>query len=111
MTKAAAGAHHPGDEPLRRYFTRPGGLFDIWSYIAEQSGLDRADQVILRLHDAMQKVASTPGMGHVRSDLADETLRVWPVHNYLVIYRPDTSPLEVVRVLHGARDLGSLLGP
>ncbi len=58
----------------------------------------------------MQKLAETPGMGHVREDLADESLRVWRVFSFLVIYRPDTSPLHVIRVLHGARDLEGLLG-
>jgi antitoxin ParD1/3/4/toxin ParE1/3/4 len=85
-------------------------LFAIWQYIAEQSGLDRADHVIAELHQAMRKLAETPGMGHIRDDLADESLRVWSVFSFLVIYRPKTSPLQVVRVLHGARDLKTILG-
>jgi plasmid stabilization system protein ParE len=85
-------------------------LFAIWDYIAEESGPDRADRMITELHEAMHKLAEMPGMGHVRDDLANEPLRVWPVHAYLVIYRPDTSPLQVVRVLHGARDLKAILG-
>jgi len=66
--------------------------------------------VFTELQYAMQKLAETPGMGHVREDLADESLRVWRVFSFLVIYRPDTSPLHVIRVLHGARDLEGLLG-
>ena len=33
----------------------------------------------------------------------------WSVFSYLVIYRPDTTPLEIVRVLHGKRDVRRLL--
>ncbi len=48
-------------------------------------------------------------MGHLREDLAEEPLRFWPVYSYLIIYRPDSRPLEIVRVLHGARDVRNLL--
>jgi plasmid stabilization system protein ParE len=30
--------------------------------------------------------------------------------NYIVVYRPDTSPLQVVTVLHGKRDIKAFLG-
>ncbi len=46
-----------------------------------------------------------PGMGHSRNDLADETLRAWPVHSYLIVYRPAQRPIEIVRVVSGFRDL------
>ena len=48
-------------------------------------------------------------MGHLREDLAREPLRFWPVYSYLIIYRPDSRSLEIVRVLHGARDVKNLL--
>jgi antitoxin ParD1/3/4/toxin ParE1/3/4 len=47
-------------------------------------------------------------MGHLREDLADEALRFWRVYSYMIIYRPDSQPLEIVRVLHGARDTSTL---
>jgi hypothetical protein len=31
------------------------------------------------------------------------------VHSYLVIYRPETRPLQIVRVLSGYRDIATLL--
>lgn len=55
-----------------------------------------------------RRLADHPGLGHIRDDLADETLKVWPVHSYLVIYRPATTPLQVVRVLSGYRDIAAL---
>ncbi len=76
----------------------------IWDYIADDN-LDAADRVIDQLHDAMQNLSRMPHMGHEHQDLADETLRVWPVYTYLIIYRPDTKPLQIVRVLSGFRDL------
>ena len=46
---------------------------------------------------------------HARHDLGDETLRVWVVFSYLIIYRPNTKPLQIVRVVHGARDMPSTM--
>ena len=33
----------------------------------------------------------------------------WPVRSYLVIYRPERRPLEIVAVLHGRRNVRKLL--
>jgi len=54
-------------------------------------------------------VGAQPGIGHVRDDLADESLRVWAVFSYLIIYRTDTKPVQIIRVIHGARDVPSAI--
>ena len=66
-------------------------------------------KVVDALDDAMQLLADNPGIGHLRSDLTPQDVRFWSVLRYLVIYRPDTKPLEIVRVLHGKRDVRRLL--
>jgi antitoxin ParD1/3/4/toxin ParE1/3/4 len=81
---------------------------EIWEFIADDN-LDAADRVREEIFTACEKLAAIPGMGHLRTDLADEPLRFWPVYSYLIIYRPDAKPLEIVRVLHGARDVARLL--
>ena len=50
-----------------------------------------------------------PGIGHVRLDLADESLRFYRVYDYFIIYIYSSRPLWIARVLHGARDLRNLL--
>jgi plasmid stabilization system protein ParE len=82
-------------------------LREIHDYIATDDPA-AARRVLGDLRDAMHRLAELPGLGHVRDDLADETLRVWTVHSYLVIYRPETRPLQVVRVLSGYRDIAAL---
>ncbi len=84
-------------------------LFEIWEYLADNAGLDRADQVVLGIQNAFTAIAEMPGIGHARGDLADESLRVRTVYSYLIIYRPDCTPIEVVRILHGARDVGAVI--
>jgi plasmid stabilization system protein ParE len=83
-------------------------LREIHAYIAADDPA-AARRVLNGLRDAMHRLAELPGLGHVRDDLVDETLRVWTVHSLLVIYRPETRPLQIVRVLSGYRDIATLL--
>ena len=85
-------------------------LKEIWNYSAvELQNPDAADRIRDELFDAMRLLAQTPGMGHFRSDLAREPLRFWHVRDYLIIYRSERQPIEIVRVLHGARDVRAVL--
>jgi plasmid stabilization system protein ParE len=83
-------------------------LTEIFDYIAQDSP-DAAHRVLEELRAAMKKLARMPDMGHFRRDLASEPLRFWPVYSYLIIYRPEARPIQVVRVLHGARDVRRIL--
>ena len=69
-----------------------------------------ADRIRYEFFTAFRQLATMPGMGHFRSDLAAEPLRFWRVRNYLVVYRSEKTPIEIVRVLHGARDAQVILG-
>jgi antitoxin ParD1/3/4 len=51
-----------------------------------------------------------PGQGHTRKDLTDLPVLFWPVGSYLIVYDPEKRPLEILRVLHGARDVETILG-
>ncbi len=84
-------------------------LADIHSHICQDDPA-AAQRVLEDIRAAMHRLAEHPGLGHVRDDLADETLRVWTVRSYLVIYRPHAVPLQVVRVLGGYRDIAAILG-
>ena len=50
-----------------------------------------------------------PGKGAQRLEWTDRPVRFWLVDNYWVVYRPETDPLEIVRVLHASRDIPRLL--
>ncbi len=84
-------------------------LDEIWTYLAEDR-IVTADRVLSALEKAMRKLAKTPGIGHLREDLADRRHRFFLVYSYLIVYRPDSKPLQVIRVLHAARDVRALLG-
>lgn len=84
-------------------------LLEIWEYIGAEN-LDAADRVIHRLHDAFEKLSRNPLLGHLREDLASKSHRFLLVYSYLIVYMADTRPLQIVRVLHAARDVQSILG-
>jgi plasmid stabilization system protein ParE len=58
-----------------------------------------------RLYAAFIRLAETPTMGHHREDLADARHRFWTVHSYVIAYRDQTRPLQVIAIVHGARRL------
>ncbi len=84
-------------------------LLRIWNYLAEESSVGVADRVAADLEAGIQKVAQTRALGHRRAELTNRELLFYRVHSYLIVYRADKKPLNVIRVLHAARDLRSLL--
>lgn len=83
-------------------------LDEIFEHIARDNP-NAASRVLEKLREAMQMLARSPKIGHYRRDLASEPVRFWSVYSYLVIYRAETRPLEVVRVLHASRDVRTIL--
>lgn len=80
----------------------------IWEYIA-QDKMDAADRWIGKLFAAFEAIAQTPGMGHKREDLTSYPILFWPVGSYLILYRAERDPIEIVAVTQGARDIPAFL--
>ena len=83
-------------------------LFQIWRYLYESSTLAIADRVEKELYGVFSELAATPGQGHTRTDLTSHPVLFFTLYSYMVVYRLGT-PLEIVRVLHGKRDLKRIL--
>jgi toxin ParE1/3/4 len=81
-------------------------LLDIWVRIASDSPF-HADRYLDLLGDKMRLLADTPGIGRSRAELSPG-LRGLPVGNYVIFYRQVSTDIEVVRVLHGSRDIEAL---
>lgn len=81
-------------------------LVEIWDHIANDSPT-AADRLLARLKMAEQQLLLFPQMGQSRPDVRVD-VRHWPVGDYLILYRVTAERLEIVRVVHGARDLGGL---
>ena len=83
-------------------------LQEIWDFIAEDS-LEAGDRVLETFYREFGRLATMPGMGHKRKDLTKQDVLFWPVYSYLVIYRAGSKPLLILAVLHGKRNVRSVL--
>ena len=95
----------------QRYQLTPSAQGDV-DRIVDVIAADNVEAA-LRVHDALehafQHVAEMPAIGHAREDLTTRPVKFWSVYSYLVVYDPASSPLTVIAVLHGARDVENLL--
>lgn len=83
----------------------------IWSFIAHDNR-QAANRVEMEIVASCRRLAKRPLMGARRQDITPLPVRFWTVPkypNYVIVYRPDTVPLQVVAVLHGKRDLREAL--
>jgi plasmid stabilization system protein ParE len=99
---------------MSRYQFTPqaaGDLFEIWSYIARDN-LEAANRVEEAIYKACDLLAEGPLRGHAREDLTKHPLRFWtvqPYPNYIIVYHPKTHPLQIIRILHGTRNIAAIL--
>lgn len=96
----------------KRYVFSPEAeqdIDDIKDYVTKEAGARIARQVLKQIKDAVTFLSRTPGAGHSREDLTGSAVRFWTVYSYLIIYRATSRPIEIVRIIHGGRDLNGLL--
>jgi len=67
-------------------------IFGIWSYIADDND-NAANRVEQAIYEACEFVAKDSHR----------------YRNYTIVYRPDTTPLQIVAVLHGKRNIRPIL--
>jgi plasmid stabilization system protein ParE len=86
-------------------------LLEIWTFIARDN-LEAADRVEEAIFRACDLLADAPLAGRVRKDLTPLPVRFWvvqPYSKYMIVYDPEKKPLQIIRILHGARNLPSIL--
>ena len=99
-----------------RILIRPNAqadLDDTAEYIGRENPA-AAVRFLTTAEETFKQLLSTPGLGRVREYLDPRLtgLRSWRIRgfeNWLTFYRPTDGGIEVVRVLHGARDFGPIL--
>lgn len=88
---------------------RPQALLDldeIFDYIAEDS-LELAVNLLWKINEALEKLALNPYIGRKRYELLPN-LRSFVYGKYVIFYFPISGGVDVVRILHGARDIVSI---
>jgi plasmid stabilization system protein ParE len=54
-------------------------------------------------------LAHFPGIGHYREELLGRKYRFWNFYSYVIVYVWEARPIQVISVVHGARDLAVFL--
>lgn len=83
-------------------------LEEAVAYLTEESeraALDLVDD----LESGFRFLAQWPHTGHRRTDLTKSQLRFWTIAGYVIAYRPTPKPLTIIAILHGSRDIHSIL--
>ena len=78
-------------------------LIEIWEFVARSSAA-RADRLTESIDAKCRLLAQFPEMGRSREELAPG-VRSTLVERYVILYRPLEDGMEVLRVIHGSRDL------
>jgi toxin ParE1/3/4 len=82
-------------------------LEEAWVYIARRNET-AGDRLLDQILDRCRLHAQFPKMGAPRDEVAPR-LRSFVVAPYVVFYRPALDTIEVLRVLHRARDIDSIM--
>lgn len=98
---------------IRRRPRAISAIIEVAEYIG-QNNPDAAERFMDAVEDALQLIEAVPGVGHpYRSEHPKlQDVRVGHVKgfpNHLIFYRPIPEGIEVIHVLHGARDIKSVL--
>ncbi len=102
---------------MNQVLRRPSANRDVVSifrHYAREAGLRVADRFFAEAEATFARLAGMPGMGtrYQPDEPCYAELLFFPVsrfRKYLVFYRPIPGGIEVLRVLHGARDIASIL--
>lgn len=83
----------------------------IWTYIAREN-VEAADRVLEAAYWTCKNIADHPELGRLREvprisgSLRSFVITDFP--NYVIFYRPLAGAVQIVRVLHGARNIDRL---
>lgn len=99
---------------VNRRFAARRDLVDVFDHYVEAGSIRTARRFLAQAEATFQRLARMPSIG----TLADPDhptrpalryMRVSRFRNYAVFYLPIAGGIDVVRVLHGARDLDGIL--
>lgn len=89
-------------------------IIESYRYFARAAEVAVADRIFSSVEETLDRLARMPGLGtrYLPKVPVFSNIRYLPVsglRSFLVFYAPLSDGIEVFRVLHGARDLNSIL--
>jgi plasmid stabilization system protein ParE len=97
---------------MSRFLLAPEAARDIEEIVRSiaTESVDSALKLQDQIGETFRMLTQFPNAGHTRVDLAGRRkLLFWPVENFLILYRAKARTIEIVAVLHGARDIPTIL--
>jgi toxin ParE1/3/4 len=82
-------------------------LSDIWRYYTRVATVDVADKLLREIDEAARRLSENALRWRARDELTPG-LRSALVPPYAIFYRVKNGSVEIVRVLHGRRNLGAI---
>lgn len=79
-------------------------LTSILLEIAEDSPA-AAERLRVEFYEGLKSLGRSPGIGHHHGELLGRKYRFWNFHRYVIAYVWEAKPIQVICVVHGARDL------
>jgi toxin ParE1/3/4 len=95
----------------RRFWLTPearADLREILLSVAEDSP-NAAERLRSELYEALQRLGQFPGIGHFHEELLGRRYRFWNFYSYVVCYVWREKPIQIIAVVHGARELAAFL--
>ncbi len=71
---------------------------------------DAAERLRSEFYKALIRLGRSPGIGHFHDELLDHRFRLWNFYSYVVSYAWQPRPIQIIAVVHGARDLAAFFG-
>jgi toxin ParE1/3/4 len=97
---------------MKRFRLAPAARDDlkcISLYIAvEREAPQGAKRLRERFLASFRLLAQNPLIGQACPEFGED-MRIWPVGNYVVLYVPQDNGIDIVQVVHGARDLPAVV--
>jgi toxin ParE1/3/4 len=85
-------------------------LISIWQYIGvEKHDPDAADHVLDELEKLIHTLSESPDMGTQAEQFGSPHLKMFPKWSYVLFYQTIDEGIRLIRVLHGAQDIGAIL--
>jgi len=81
-----------------------GGILDHIS----QDKLGAAQRFVAKLRETCKTLGENPHLGAVWPQIGDGMWRAFAFQKYVIFYRTSDDLVEILRVVHGARDLERL---
>lgn len=85
-------------------------LDDIWVYVAKESGsMEVASRLVDSICGRFFLLSRFPQAGRRRDEDFGEGMRSFPVGEYVILYCIEEADGQILRVVHGRRDLEGLI--